>query len=334
MRVFSIGGNKYLHWPFAVARQFAVLNKEEEYPIIMSRVMPPNGHLAGWLLKKLHPKIKWIAYFSDPIWNSPFLRLPFHDHDSYRPNWLVMKGFGFPCKWALKQADVLLFNNERLAKYVLGKCYLKYKDKVLIVPYGHEGVHPRSSSRPKDGKFRLAHVGQVYGDRTLRELIAGVEQLKRENLELFHQLEIQLVGFVCEAERKRVMRSSARETFVLVGQVSYDKSIQAMYEADCLLVIDPVFDTCQKNIYIPGKIYDYMSTGQPIMCICEQDSATADVARKAGCMIVSPSGDGVCKAIGLGLQERLTVDLRLYDAFCLKQQQQNSLDQAIAHLLE
>lgn len=332
-RVFPVGGNKYLRWPFAAARQFTALNKKMRYPVMMSRVMPPNGHLAGWLIKKLHPHIKWIAYFSDPIWNSPFLGTPFHHDDSHRPNWLLMKIFGFPCKWALDQADVLLFNNERLAKYVLGSRYARYGSKVVIAPYGHEGVRARENPRRGNGKFRLTHVGQIYGDRTLTELIAGLEQLKNESPGLFHRLEVHLVGFVCKAEQVRIAQSSVRKAFVANGQVPYSESIQAMYEADCLLVIDPVFDSPQKNIYVPGKIYDYMSTGKPIMCICDEDSATADLAHAAGCMIVPQSGDNVCRAVQSVLQKQPTADLRRYDGFCLARQE-SKLDQAIERLLE
>ena len=115
-------------------------------------------------------------------------------------------------------------------------------------------------------------------------------------------------------------QSSAKEAFVMMGQATYERSIQAMYEADCLLVIDPVFDTSRKNIYVPGKIYDYMSTGKPIICVCEKDSATADIARQAGCMIVRPSGDEVCRAIRRGLRGELIVDLQRYDRFCIKHQ--------------
>ena len=334
VRIFPTEGSKYLLWPFAVARRFGVLNRVERDPVMMSRVMPPNGHLAGWLIKKLHPQIKWIAYFSDPIWNSPFLRSPFHPNDSHRPNWLLMKVFGFPCRWALKQADVLLFNNERLAEYVLGQQYREYRSKVRIAPYGHEGVCPQHDVPTKDGKFRLSHIGQIYGDRTLRELVASAEQLKREDPELFRRLEIRLIGFVCEAEQDRVAQSSAKEAFVMMGQATYERSIQAMYEADCLLVIDPVFDTSRKNIYVPGKMYDYMSTGKPIICVCEKDSATADIARQAGCMIVRPSGDEVCRAIRRGLRGELIVDLQRYDRFCIKHQHENSLDRVIMDLLE
>lgn len=258
---------------------------------MMSRVMPPNGHLAGWLIKKIKPKIKWVAYFSDPVWNSPFLHFSLWKDRSHRPNWLLMKLFGIPAKKTLKEADVLVFNNERLARYVLDRQYERYKDKVVIAPYGHEGIKPCPVPKREDGKVRLTHVGQIYGNRTLRTLVEGAELLQKENPELFRKLEIRQVGFVCETERQRVLDSTAAATFTLIGQVPYAESIEEMYQADVLLVIDPEFDSPRKNIYIPGKIYDYMTTSRPVVCIAEKNSATGDVAEAAGYMTVSKTAE-------------------------------------------
>lgn len=280
IRLFPVRGNKYLKWPFQVLRCFRKLDAKEHYRVMMSRVMPPNGHLAGWLIKRIRPDIKWIVYFSDPVWNSPFLKFSLWKNKDHRPNWLLMKAFGIPARWAVREGDLLVFNNERLARFVLGKKYERYKEKVLIAPYGHEGVHPKPMPERGDGKFRLTHVGQIYGNRTFADLVAGAERLKEDEPELFEKLEIRQVGFVCEAEQKRIETSSARSAFTLIGQVPYERSIEEMYNADCLLVIDPVFDDPRKNIYVPGKIYDYMSTGRPILCIADEDSATGDVAKE------------------------------------------------------
>lgn len=319
VRLYPVKGNKYLSWPFLALRQFMKLDRQEHYKVLMSRVMPPNGHLAGWLIKKIKPGIKWIVYFSDPIWNSPFLHFSLRKDGSHRPNWLLMKLFGIPAKRALKEANLLLFNNERLAKYVLSAQYEKYKDKVVIAPYGHEGVKPRPTPVRNDGKFRFTHVGQIYGNRTLRALVAGAELLQKNEPELFEKLEFRQVGFTCAAEEQRVIGSQAAAAFTLTGQVSYAESIEEMYQADVLLVIDPEFDDAKKNIYIPGKIYDYMSTGRPIVCIAEKDSATGDVAQKAGYVVVEKTMEAVysmlVKIITQGIVQDKEGDARIEKIF-------------------
>ena len=59
--LYPIQGNKYLIWPFAVARKFSQMNRKNHYAVMMSRVMPPNGHLAGWLIKRICPRISRLG---------------------------------------------------------------------------------------------------------------------------------------------------------------------------------------------------------------------------------------------------------------------------------
>lgn len=315
IRLFPRGGNKYLLWPFAAARCFRELDRTEDYRVMMSRVMPPNGHLAGWLIKRIKPSLRWVVYFSDPIWNSPFLRLLPGRRGDHRPKWLLMKLFGIPAKWAVREGDLLVFNNERLARYVLGKRYARYRDKVLIAPYGHEGVKPRPPAERGDGKLRLTHVGQLYGNRTLEALLGGLTLLKERSPELYRRLAVRQVGFASERERKRAAASPAGELVEFAGQVPYGESIEEMYRADWLLVIDPVFDDPRKNIYIPGKLYDYLSTGRPILCIAAEDSATGDAAKQAGLLRCAPTAEQVYTALRTVLEGTIPPDTSGYGAF-------------------
>lgn len=307
VRILPLNGNKYIGWPFAVAREFAKRHKEAPYAVMMSRVMPPNGHLAGWLIKLRHPEVKWIAYFSDPVWNSPFIKLTIRSDGSHRPKWVVMKLFGIPCYWALKRADILMFNNERLARYVLGRQYNKLRSKVLIAPYGHEGIVPQMVPKRTDKELTLTHVGQIYGNRTFSALLDGLIVLKQANPEVYETLHIRQVGFVCQAERKRVEHSAVFDRFTFVDTVPYEESLAEMYHSDCLLVIDPTFDQSKKNIYIPGKIFDYLSTEKPILCIAQEDSATGACTKNWGCLRVDPNGQAVAKEL-----EKLSASLEHY----------------------
>ena len=312
---FPVGGNKYLQWPFSAVKKFQQLDARQHYQVMMSRVMPPNGHLAGWLIKRLKPDIKWIAYFSDPVWNSPFLKLTLRKNNEQRPKWLLMKLFGWPAKWAVQESDLLVFNNDRLARYVLGDKYELYKNKMVIAPYGHTGFRPRVHTLSTSDTFCLVHVGQFYGMRTLRDLIDGLELLRERKPDIYERLLVRQVGFCSKQEQLRVANSSVADKFEFVEPVPYAQSIEEMYKADCLLVVDPVFDNKSKNIYIPGKLFDYISTGRPIMCIADSDSATGDMAREMKCLCVPPQAEAVCDAL-IEISQKLIVPQNLDKFHC------------------
>ena len=311
---------RYFTWSFRAARLFRKLDQQNDYKIMLSRVMPAAGHFAGLLVKCLKPKIKWIVYFSDPVWNSPFISLGslLINDGSHSPNYLVMKVFGIPAKIAVFMGDLLVFNNERLAHYVLGSSYKKYKHKVVIAPYGHEGVLSHKVQIRKN-TFILAHVGQIYGNRTLNVLLEAIKYLKTNNPELYMKLEIQQIGFICNTERKKIICSDVSDRFRLIKEVTYDESIRRMYLADCLLIIDPIFKKSGCNIYVPVKIFDYMSTGLPIASIADNDSATADIINKIKGILVPHDAVAVYKMLEQLLKDSMSApDLQAYEKFHCK----------------
>jgi len=317
-RIYPVKG-RYFLWSFRAARLFRKLDKFNHYKVMISRVMPAAGHFAGLLVKILKPRIKWVVYFSDPIWNSPFISFKslFINDRTHRPNYLLMKIFGIPARIAISLGDLLVFNNERLARFILGKKYAKLKHKIVIAPYGHEGIKPEAYSETRKEykrKFVLSHVGQIYGNRTFGVLIDALKILKVKHPELYDRLVIMQVGFVCDAEIERIEKSSVSDRFHLMGMVDYYTSLQMIQQADCLLVIDPVFDRPGCNIYVPAKIFDYMAAGKPILAIADKDSATADIVRSIEGILSAQVANDLCgKLIDLIAGNPIKPDLKKYE---------------------
>ena len=43
-----------------------------DYKYLFTSIAPGIGHIAGGLIKKKHPEVRWIASFSDPFKGSPY----------------------------------------------------------------------------------------------------------------------------------------------------------------------------------------------------------------------------------------------------------------------
>ncbi len=323
--VYPIKGEKYFIFTKKALKLFRKLNSLNDYRLLYTRVMPSNAHFTGTIVKLFYPKLKWIVYFSDPIWNSPFISsLSFLQKDKKaRPRYLVMKFMGIFSKIAVKKSDLLVFNNIRLAKHVLGKKYSKYSHKIAIVPYGHEGVRVNSEKRKlKAGKYCFAHVGQIYSERNLENIIEAIKRLRDYHQELYNRILIYLVGYIDEYNINLIKQNNLESVFEIIGQVSYEESLQYMSNADCLLLIDTNFKDKRFNIFTPSKVFDYMASGNLIFAITNPDTAATDVTVPSNIITAAHKADEVYECIYKIITSDLKPDLDLYEKFNCR----NSID--------
>ena len=84
-------------------------------------------------------------------------------------------------------------------------------------------------------------------------------------------------------------------------------------DASALLVVQPV-----TRVSIPGKLYEYLAAGRPILALAEPDGDTAALVNRSGAgMAVSPEdATGIRRALDqliAGGSRRLEIDRSLYD---------------------
>ena len=319
--IYSIKGEKYLLFSIRALKLFKELNKINTYKVLYTRVHPANAHFAGCLIKCFYPKLKWIVYFSDPVWNSPFITpFSFFKKDKVaRPRYIVMKIMGIFSKIAIIKSDILVFNNDRLAKYVLGRNYDKYKQKIVIIPYGHDGLKSNNNKiKLKEGKFCFAHVGKLYGERNLDNIVKALKILKKEKSDFYNNISIFLVGEIDEYNINLIKENNLQDVFEVIGLVEYEKSLYYINNADCLLIIDTNFKEQKYNIYTPSKIFDYMASCNLILAITANNTSTTDITTPAQILTANHNGHDICNEFMKIMEGGLQPDLELFDKFNCK----------------
>lgn len=282
---YSIKG-EYFNWVKGVIKMFLKLNKKNNYKILHSRVVPPAGHFAGFIIKLLKPSIKWVTYFSDPIWNSPYNNIikQIVGKEKKHPDFFLLVFSSFFSWLAIRFCDKIIFDNEYLAKHILGKSYFKYIDKICIIPYGFDSncKEDFQDSIEPQKKFVVSHVGQIYGYRNFNIVIDALKEIKYRYPSVYSKILIRQVGYLCFEEKEKILSSGVNEVFDLIENTDYNKSIFYMKISDYLLTIDALFSELKYNIYIPSKIYDYIGVKKPIVAISQNMGPTADIIRQTG----------------------------------------------------
>lgn len=254
--------------------------KREGVDLIYATAPPQTPLLVGWLLSLATGKPLVVDY-----------------RDAWSGNTL------FRGRWGWKNAL-----NGWLERRVLGRAALAvattpallaslraFTPRATLIGNGFDpadfaGLAPRPLP---EGKVNLVYLGGFDGFRTanyLARAIAGLDGPDKERLALH------VVGPVSAAERA-LLESAGGMEVNLVGTLPHREALEYLLSADALLiVIHPEEDSDRA---IPGKVYEYLAAGKPILALCEEKSALGFLLSELGNGTVVPPRDVAAIAAAL-----------------------------------
>lgn len=211
----------------------------------------------GCKVKENYPDIKYVPYYLDSILGGAKLRM--------------MPGFFHNSK-ALKWEEKYLQNADSIVmmKYVENKYQslshapsyynkIKFLDLPLYIPVKKQLERPHNFYQPDS--INMFFAGSMPKNiRNPKFLFSVFRKVKRLNFNFY-------IAGTCDyqTELERLANNDARVH--LLGVIPHDRVLEMMNEADILLSIGNDLD-CM----IPCKIFEYMSTGKPILATYKHKS--------------------------------------------------------------
>lgn len=126
---------------------------------------------------------------------------------------------------------------------------------------------------PAEGPYRLRHLGALYADRTAAFLIEALKGLDARGRLPEAGLTLELVGG-SPTDQPSTTRHG-RLTVEVTPRVGLSDAVRVMNEPGVLVLLSPA----QFNRQVPTKVYDYLRTGNPVLALCPEESATWEIAR-------------------------------------------------------
>ncbi len=245
----------------------------ERFSAIISFAQPWSGHLIGLRLKRL-TRLPWVAHFSDPWADNPFIRFK-----KFQGAFLRKME-----ETVVREADALVFVSARTQKLTMSKYPPTWRGKAYVIPHCYEA--PQAvSPRAKNDKLRLCHIGNFYGARTPETFLRALALLNQKR-PLQETLEVSFWGKDLRRFQPLV-QALALQSFVLMGDsVSHLESAELSAQADALLLIDAPNES--ESVFLPSKLVDYLAFQKPILGITPLEGASADLLREAGCPVAAP----------------------------------------------
>ncbi|MCO5274570.1 MAG: glycosyltransferase [Flavobacteriales bacterium] len=243
---------------------------------IISTGPPHSMHLIGLGLKRALG-VKWIADFRDP-WT---------DIDFYAQLKLT--------RWAdakhkrlegevLREADRVLCVSWHWADD-LKKLGAK---QVEVITNGYDPDDLPSPSEPVDEAFSLVHIGSLSPSRNAPELWRALKQLCDEDPVFAAKFKLRFVGPVDHTIAESVAEAGLGAHLERTGRVSHEEAMRHMQRARALLLL--VNDTPNLMGILPGKLFEYVSTGRPVLAVGPVEGDVSRVLDRAPHAVINRPG--------------------------------------------
>lgn len=249
--------------------------KDHPVDVIVTTGPPHSVHLIGKTLKK-RLQLPWLADFRDP-WTGIYY------FDKLKLTSITKKIHQKMEDNVLSQADHIVVVGDTMKKDFMQRT--KTPITTITNGFDHEDFnnkHPQVKSE----KFRILYTGMFLPDQNPPELWEVLADLVKENTDLANVLEILFVG---KADAGIINNIKVNGLEPYLRQSDYvphaDLALVQQSAAVLLLCINRIPNA---SYILTGKVFEYLSTGRPILAICPESSDIAAIIKSTETGIVVP----------------------------------------------
>jgi len=242
--------------------------KEHPVDVIITTGPPHSMHLIARGLKKYF-SIPWIADFRDPWSEIDFYEqlylTPMADRKHKRQELKVLSG----AERVVAVGDIRAKDLEAIG----GR-------PVDVITNGYDDADFALGDVEADEKFTIVHVGALNRDRNHPAFWKVLGELVEEDQAFREALEVRLIGKVDYSVNSNIEQNKLG---AYLNKIEYLPHVEIanMLKASRLLYL-PINHTPKPNSIIPGKIFEYMASGRPVLGTGPIHGDSAALLKKTG----------------------------------------------------
>ena len=142
----------------------------------------------------------------------------------------------------------------------------------------------------REGPVTLMHFGNCYGARRLDTLLNAIHRVKERTGITSDELQLVNLGRMAEKDLNLSDRLGIADYVTARPFVPYSEGLELLARADLQVLLSYGSET----LFVPAKLYDYLLTGAPILCIAP-DSEVSDIVRETGSgLCIQPNDVEAC----------------------------------------
>jgi glycosyltransferase involved in cell wall biosynthesis len=246
---------------------------ENKIDAIISTGPPHTCHRIAYGLRRRF-KLPWIVDYRDP-----WTQIDFYD-DLHLSAWADARHKRME-REVLDSCDIIT----PVGRTMKEDLHLLTRTRVETVTNGYDDEDKKQDgSVVLDQKFSIVYIGTMNNARDPKVLWAALSELKQEGHELFAALEVRLVGAI-EASVFESIRINGLDTYVShIKYVQQSEALTMQNKAQVLLLV--INDTWNAKSILTGKIFEYIASNRPVICIGPHDGDAAEVINGSSAGVV------------------------------------------------
>lgn len=319
--------DRWISWRFDAVRQGMQLIREFKPEVIWSTYPIATAHVIGAELQR-RSGLPWIADFRDPMAQVDYPADP-----------RVWKAFADIERQAMTQAFACTFTTPGAARLYTQR-YPAAQARLSLLENGYDeesfvGAQRAATEGPlHPGRVTLLHSGIVYPqERDPTLLFQAMERLRRQGSISPENFMLRLRAAVhADVVLPIAQKYGVTDMIEFLPAIPYRDALAEMMRADGLLVLQAA--NC--NDQIPAKIYEYLRSGRPILCLTDPAGDTAGVMRDAGLTAIArlDSSDEIVAALGSFVEAIRSARSTGADGDYVRQASRRGRTAALARLLD
>jgi glycosyltransferase involved in cell wall biosynthesis len=258
--------DQFFVWGWLTALRAVWLALRHRYDVVYTTSYPESAHLAGLVLSKLG--FKWIAdyRYGGAFWNPRLIGYA-------KPDARLAREIRFQRR-VMQSADFVIAHSETLRKRFAEECGLA-RDRTEAISNGYDesdfaGFESLAAPFDRAGpELHLLHLGVWYLDRD--QATRMVDTLNALQSDGERAIVLHEVGSDPLFDAQQLEVSEFR--YVHHGEVSHDELMPWLASVDgyILSTIATVERGAQARGFLPGKLWEYLRGGRPVLYFGPRD---------------------------------------------------------------
>jgi len=261
--------------------------KAQGITTIVTTGPPHSMHLIGYALKRKNPSLTWVADFRDPWSEWGFLDTLGAGPRARRKHQALEKK-------VITTADRVL----TITPFYVRRFEALSGRRVDLVTNGYDEDDFAGFTVKRVSTFIIRHAGIVNEKCDPRPFMLALQEAMAVNADLAAHVNVDFTGEVHPAFRAFVegIPALARVTTFTASVPHRELMVRYSESAALLIVLEGYKDA---EGYMPGKLFEYLATGLPVLGSGPEDGDAAQLLNEtgAGKMIGAANGAAMRKAI-------------------------------------